>query len=352
MKILIIQQKMIGDVLTSSIIFKALRSQYPDAELHYLIQPHTIAVVKNNPYINKILFDRQDPQAATSSLSHFIKSIQAAKYDAIIDVYSKIETALITGFSGSKIRVGYKKWYTKYFYTHTYTYSKKPKTQAGLAIENRLKLLQPFEADFPKVIKPKIYLKDKEIAFAKALLKQHELNTENKIIMIGMLGSNPAKTYPLPYLAKLLEVIVNQTNAQLLLNYIPEQQSEVGKLLTLCPEHVRVKIFPKLYAKSLRGFIALCALCDALIGNEGGAVNMAKALNVPTFSIYSPWISKEAWDSFSSENHVAVHLKDFKPELFKNKNIKEIKNDVFEYYTIFKPKLITTKLTAFLNKLT
>jgi len=37
MKILVIQIKMIGDVLTSSILFEALRKEFPTAELHYMI---------------------------------------------------------------------------------------------------------------------------------------------------------------------------------------------------------------------------------------------------------------------------------------------------------------------------
>ncbi len=47
MKILVIQQKMIGDVLTSSILFEALRLKYPNAQLDYLINEHTFPVVQN-----------------------------------------------------------------------------------------------------------------------------------------------------------------------------------------------------------------------------------------------------------------------------------------------------------------
>jgi len=46
MKILVIQQKMIGDVLTSSILFEALRTQYKEATLHYLINENTMMLWK------------------------------------------------------------------------------------------------------------------------------------------------------------------------------------------------------------------------------------------------------------------------------------------------------------------
>jgi heptosyltransferase-2 len=41
MKILIIQQKMIGDVLVSSIICNNLRRAYPDAQIDYLVYEST-----------------------------------------------------------------------------------------------------------------------------------------------------------------------------------------------------------------------------------------------------------------------------------------------------------------------
>ena len=55
MKVLVIQQKMIGDVLTSSILFKAIKLEHPSAELHYLVNSHTVPVVENNPFIDKLV---------------------------------------------------------------------------------------------------------------------------------------------------------------------------------------------------------------------------------------------------------------------------------------------------------
>jgi heptosyltransferase-2 len=91
--------------------------------------------------------------------------------------------------------------------------------------------------------------------------------------------------------------------------------------------------------------------CDALISNEGGAVNMAKAMNLPTFSIFSPWVSKEAWDTYKSEQDLTVHLKDYKPEKIQGKLKGELKNSARELYQLFEPTLFRGKLRAFLNQI-
>jgi heptosyltransferase-2 len=170
-------------------------------------------------------------------------------------------------------------------------------------------------------------------------------------LMIGLLGSSDLKTYPLPYMAKLLDFIVAETNAQLLFNYIPKQQPEVDKLYELCSEITKKHIFKELYGKDLREFLALTAHCDALVGNEGGAVNMAKALDIPTFSVFAPWILKEAWNSYEAEGkNASVHLKDFYPNLY-SKHPKKHKKQASKMYLQFTPNYIIPELKEFLKRL-
>ena len=351
MKILVIQQKMIGDVLTSSILFEAIRKEYPDAELHYLIKPHTLAVVKNNPFIDQFIFDRTDADGKPINLNAFVSRIHKENYTYIIDVYSKLGTGYICLRANAK-SIGYKKWYLHWCYSKSIKLLKTPRTSAGLAIENRLRLLQLLPGDFKEIVKPKIYLSQEELDASKKFLVESNLDLNKPIFMIGLLGSSPDKSYPLKYLAAVLELIVKESpEAQLLLNYIPVQKEEVDQFLGYCSTELRAKIHPEVYAKDLRKFISVLSFCKALIGNEGGAVNMAKALNVPTFAIFAPWISKEAWALFSNTQNVAVHLKEFKAELFYSKQPKDLKKEVDNLYQNFKPELIKPQLQRFLANL-
>jgi heptosyltransferase-2 len=38
--------------------------------------------------------------------------------------------------------------------------------------------------------------------------------------------------------------------------------------------------------------------CDVLVANEGGTVHIAKALNKPTFTIFSPYVNKDQGRQF------------------------------------------------------
>ena len=98
---------MIGDVLTSSILFEALREKYPDAELHYLINTHTFPVVENNPFIDEFIFFTPEAESSKRELIRLAKSVKKTGYDIIIDVYSKLSSNIITLFSGAKIKISY-----------------------------------------------------------------------------------------------------------------------------------------------------------------------------------------------------------------------------------------------------
>ncbi|MDR5590817.1 glycosyltransferase family 9 protein [Christiangramia sp. SM2212] len=346
MKILVIQMKMIGDVLTSSILFEALRKEFPDAELHYMIYKHTYPVVENNPFIDKFIFSEKG-----ESLKRLIKATKKNKYYAVIDVYSNLRTALTTGLSGAEYRISYDKTYTKLLSTHVFSREIKAKTVGGAAIEKRLRLLSPLSSSFPNEIKPKIYLLDEEIEEAKNRLLKDGIDLSKRLYMISALGSSTAKTYPLPYLAEILDEIVKNTGANLLLNYIPSQRSIIEKLLEYCEPETRNRIHLEIYGNSIREFLALTYHCDGLIGNEGGAVNMAKAINIPTFAIFSPPLNKENWNMYEDgKKNISVHLKDYKPEIFQNKTFKELAKINDELYQILQPSLIIPKLQHFLNQ--
>lgn len=350
MKILVIQQKMIGDVLVSSIICNNLRSAYPNAQIDYLIYPFTAPVVENNPNISRILLFENQYRSSKKALFQFLLNVRKEKYDLVVDAYGKVESRLVVAFSGANKKIGFHKPFRNFVYSETVKELTVPMTNAGLAIENRLNLLSPLHLDITLDNQPKIFLTDIEIAKGKEILTQHEVDLSKKVYMIGVLGSGTNKTYPFPYMAAVLDAIVAQTDATLLFNYMPKQQKEAQEIFDFCQPNTQKNIKIALIPGSIREFLSITYHCNALIGNEGGAVNMAKALNKPTFTIFSTWIIKEAWNFFEDgKTHVSVHLKDFKPELYGTKNAKEMKQDAIELYHYFTPKLWLSELEKYLQ---
>ncbi|MBO0322027.1 glycosyltransferase family 9 protein [Muricauda sp. CAU 1633] len=349
-KFLVIQQKMVGDVLASTILCEHLKIHFPDSEVHYVINDSTLAVVEGNPFVDKIILFEKKNRESKLAFYRFLKSIKKEDYYATIDVYCKLESNLISYFSKADLKISYRKWYSKFIYTHLFSYSHNEKTTLGHAIENRLLLLSPLIKELEKPdLAPKIHLLDSENEEARQFLQEHDVDTSNPIIMVGLLGSQPCKSYPLDYLAKTLDFISEKCPATFLLNYMPDQKDSVTEFLSHCTPKTRNRIREDVFCPSLRSVIGLFGQCNAYIGNEGGCSNISKALGLPNFSIFSPWISKTAWFTFNENSkNQAVHLADFKPEILSIPK-KQRKKAAADLYQTFKPIFFQKQLERFIE---
>jgi len=349
-KILVIQQKMIGDVLVSSIICENLAIEFPNAQIDYLIYDTTYPVLLNNhSKYNIILFTKKQRESKIELLK-FTKKIRKSNYDIVIDSYSKLESWIITGFSGAKTKISFDKKYINSIYTNVVKRHNQPKTNLGLTIEQRLELLKPLEILNPKILKPTLVVSESEKQQAISLLEKHNIDKNIPLAMISLLGSSESKTYPLEYMAKVIDDIVAYKPINLLFNYIPNQINEAKKIYELCKPETQKHIYFDAIGKSLRDFIGLMNECDFIIGNDGGAINMAKALNKPAFTIFSPVIDKLGWNSFEDgTSNISVHLKDYKPNVFENLSIKDIKIKNEQLYLEFNPELFKPLLMHFLK---
>lgn len=349
MKILVIQNVMIGDVLASTIICNNLKLMYPDAQVDYLIYKHTLPVVENNPSINNIIIFEELFRKSKWQLFKFLLSISKKKYDIVIDAYGKIESNLVVLFSGAPKKIALYKRHSSFLFSDTITENYAATSIAGAAIDNRLNLLSPLKPTIVLQNKPRIYLTNEEINQGKRLLEKHNIDFSKKIFMIAILGSEFRKTYPKKYMSKILDFIVEQTDATLLFNYMPAQREELEKIVECCNQKTISNSKVDIHPGSIRNFLSTTYHCDGLIGNEGGAVNMAKAIDIPCFAIFSPWVIKEAWNSFENgETNVSVHLQDFKPEVYGGKYAIEFKHQAIEMYDYFTPALFLAQLKKFI----
>jgi ADP-heptose:LPS heptosyltransferase len=347
-KILVIQNKRIGDVLLASLIATNLKQIIPDSIIDYMVYDYTIGVIEQNPSVDNIIEIKEKELKKIPNLLKTVFEIRKKKYDIIVDPYAKFQSRLITLFSGAKIRVGYKKRDKNPplpFYTHNIPFLKEKSKACGKSIEDRVNLVTSvFDIKNP-VYEPKIYLTHKEEQYSK-------LNAYNKpVIMFGILGSTPQKSMPYDYIVALIDFVTEHFDVYALFNYAPHQKSDAQEIYNNCK--YRDKIIFDIYEESIRGFVLLMNKCKLLIANEGGTVHIAKALNRPTFTIFSPYVLKEHWASFEDgKMHTSIHLLDEKPNLFSKdrEQRRKIEEDPSFLYKELTPELIIPKLDTFLKQ--
>ncbi|HEY9001405.1 MAG TPA: glycosyltransferase family 9 protein [Mucilaginibacter sp.] len=119
MKILVVRFSSMGDIIYTTPVVRCLKTQLPDAEIHFLTKPAFKYIYDNNPYLDKLLLLKP-------TLAETIEEIKAEKYDYLIDLHNNLRTSLI------KLRTGIK--------SSTY---KKQRIRKWLSLKFNLKLVPP-----------------------------------------------------------------------------------------------------------------------------------------------------------------------------------------------------------------
>src|SRR5258706_15500767 len=88
MRILVVRLRLIGDVVLTTPLVRALKRRYPDAQLTYLVEPAAAPIVRGNPHLSDIvivpksrgLIRVRDDIAIARRLRH-------AHFDVVIDLH-------------------------------------------------------------------------------------------------------------------------------------------------------------------------------------------------------------------------------------------------------------------------
>ena len=348
-KILVIQNKRIGDVLIASVIAQNMKKIYPESLIDYLVYDYTVGVIENNPNIDNIIAINDAELKKFGNLTSLINKLRKNKYDIIFDPYAKLQSRLICLASNTPIRIGFKKRDKNPplpFYSHNIPFLKEKSKSCGKAIEDRINMVTSvFDIKQEDInYEPKINLTEKEKQYNK-------LDSYSKpFVMLGVLGSTPQKSMPYEFIVELINFITKTYDVNILFNYAPHQKKDALDIYEQCEDKDRIII--DIYEDSIRGFVKLMNKCALLVGNEGGTIHISKALNKPTFTIFSPYVLKEHWASFEDgKMHTSIHLLEEKPDLFSTDRAerRKIEEDPSFMYKQLTPELIVPKLDAFLK---
>lgn len=349
-KALILQNKYIGDVLTSSVIAENLKKINPEMEVHFFCYRPAVAVLENNPFVDKIITFDEKRLKNISMLNQYANEINDMHYDIVLDPYAKLQSRFISLKSHAKKRISYDKPFFKHIYTDVVEKKQVPSVETSCtAVDNRVSLVTPLmDKPIPLALHPKIYLTDQEIEEGRQILQNAKVDFNRKTIMIGILGSGEDKSWPIDYMTKLIAHIQEKYNFNILFNYIPSQQPTVDKIKAGLPS--LDKIYLEVMGKNVRELLKILYHCDAFVGNEGGGVNMSKALDVATFSIYSPHKFPNDWGCFEDgRKHVSVHFQDLDKPTIDRRSDKYLLKNAHKYYKKLSLTYVQAEVDKFLQ---
>ena len=88
MKFLVIRLSSIGDIVLASPVMRCLKTQLPDAEVHFLTKASFKIVTASNSYIDKFFY-------YNNNMNELIEELKEENYNYIIDLHNNIRTLKI-----------------------------------------------------------------------------------------------------------------------------------------------------------------------------------------------------------------------------------------------------------------
>ncbi len=288
MNILLINPYGIGDVLFTTPTLHVLKDEFPQGKIGYLCNKRTAELLKFNPFVSQIFIYERDEFKKLSSVGrvrwffNFIRNLKNYDFNAAIDFSLSSTFGFFAWSAGIRKRVGYNYKKRGFFLTDSLLiegYSAKH------IIEYYADILNLIAVEI-KYNKPELYLNEADI------VKTNEIFQRNKRRVIAIAPGGGAswgaeaelKRWPYEKYARLIDNLVEKYNAQVIMLGSFDEAALAGRILARTTHKV-INLCGKL---GLNQTACVINLSDLFIGNDGGLLHIAVALNKSTLSFFGP----------------------------------------------------------------
>lgn len=262
-KILIIRIDRVGDMIISTPAIRAVRNNYPDAEIHLLASIDNKDLIINNPNINKVLVYKND-------------SIEN-NYDMAIALNPGYIPNYLTFKSGAKIKLGYTGQGGNIFLTHSIKDDRAENVRHEIDFGLELVALAGCETDNKET---EVSITEEAEIYANNFFLQHNLNTTDLIIAVHPGASQEYIRWSKEGFAKTADVLMAKYNAKVLILGSKSENQLLNDILSL------MKAKPIIINNlSLSQVVSVIKRCNIFLGNCSGPMHIAAALKIPVVVI-------------------------------------------------------------------
>jgi heptosyltransferase-3 len=269
---LIVCFRFIGDVLVTTPLALSIKTAIPDAYVDYLVFKGTDKALTKNPYIRNIIAVPRDESNIGTLLSLF------QKYDVAIAAYPSDRTiiaAAIAGRCSIGLTYNIRMWWKRV------VLSSAVQCDDDLhVVPNILSLLAPLS--IPPVPDVVMGYDEDDLMFA-----SNALGT-NKYVLIHPYSIKQYKYWPAEQWGSLAAIIQKNSGCTVVFTATPsaDDNAYLEEILAFAPADVLT--FPC----TLNQFAAALRSCAAYIGIDTAATHIAAALEVPTFALFGPTLTR------------------------------------------------------------
>jgi lipopolysaccharide heptosyltransferase II len=299
-RILVIRLDLIGDLVLSLTVVRALKRTYPEAEIDLLAMPASAKVAIFDPNITEII--TYDPNIwrrpkALLQLKNWREAralwrkMHARHYDLAVSVYANW-AAILAVASGAARSVGYGREGYPGFMTDSVPGGIPGRWRHYAPLDDKhevdycLELARAAGATLTPADRiPRLYTDEQTQRSVEQLLSAGGVQPGQPIIACHINSNNgQSKRWPVPYWATLIDRLISKAGAAVVLTGAP---SDLPQIETVT-QRMREQALNLAGKTSLTQLAALLQRADLLISGDSGPLHMGVACDTPIIGIYGP----------------------------------------------------------------
>ncbi|HEX4044237.1 MAG TPA: lipopolysaccharide heptosyltransferase II [Gammaproteobacteria bacterium] len=278
-KILIIGPSWVGDTVMSQSLFKLIKQQDPQAEIHVLAPAWTFSLLSRMPEIAQAIpLPITHNELKLGERYRIAKQLQEHHYTQAIILPNSFKSALIPWLAGIPKRTG---WRGEYRYGVVNDLRVLDKKRYPLMVEQYIALGLPPNAPLPQPYPIPTFSVSK--ASQDAMLVKHNPIWRNRPVLVMCPGAEfgPSKRWPAEYYAQVANQKI-QEGWDIWLSGSQKDRAVTQQIMTLTEQRCDDLAGRVDLAES----IDLLSLASGIITNDSGLMHVAAALNKPLIAVY------------------------------------------------------------------
>ena len=301
MKILLVRLRLIGDVVVTTPVIRALRRHAPDAHLTYLVEDAAAPVVRHNPHLNDVISvpHRRGWRRLRDDVA-LARRLRRARFDVAIDLHGGPRSAWLTWASGAPRRVGYDVAGRRWMYTEAVHRPRELRPRHSVVNQwDLLAAVDPALSAAPDPDRDRVEMEPGPAGLEAAARRLAALGVpaDGRVVVLHVSAGNPFRRWPEEAFAALAaDLATGGADRHVLVTSGPSDHEAAARVVAdararATGASARIVDAEGLSLEELRAVMDRAAV---YIGGDSGPLHIAATSDVPVVGLYGPTLPERS----------------------------------------------------------
>jgi len=276
-RLLISRTDRLGDLVLALPFVETMKRRYPKCSIEVLASLYASPILENNPHVDRIMRVQNDmlrkDKLYKKDLLHKIK---LGNYKAVVVLFPERRISQLFHKAEIPVRIGTAgRFHSLFFNVHLLHSRKSNKKHES---DYNLDFLAFFK-NGSIVYKPRVYLLDKELKYARRILS--EANVEFPFVVLHPGSGGSAECWPMHQFIELYGAL-----AEAGVNVVISGSEDEGEACDKMAQGKGISLKKITGRTDLRTLAAVLSLSDVVVSNSTGPLHLATALDTQVVGLY------------------------------------------------------------------